>query len=1657
MTMRNAHYDESATIHTLPPKVKGQQIGTISFQLKNVSIFQNNTNTNTFNMIHGENKDRIHGNTEKKETTTRRNHHHMNMSKMEDQRNIYCQFQFWGDESIFEIQNHASSCVVECDDNNNNNPNTSTFCKRSKVALSSDTLSSRSKKTFPIVGSILSLKHYFKDIKTLQLLILHKKTRETLTWMRNEVEKEDTINDSWTSTVSVLGYSSLNLNDVLKLLMHRLEGVYSKYCSESSCCEEYIESQLHLNTAITSTSSSSNSNHNDSSSSSESGHEREFKKDSDEIHESTTSLGETELIITLRIDLKNQQKSQCMDKYDHYHSMKEEQVSIKKHCSGRTHTSTTPIVNDTLPVKKKRSFTSSPHMNKISFNCNEIDLLQMSPTWSEDNDDIEDDSILLNAMFQINVSENSTFGSSSIQRQNSIIGSEGKDLLSKDLSSDSRNYNHNDLQKNHANSLLQKGRKMQSRISVTQLTNKSGTMAKAPNNQLPIKNSEQSNHTNLNSSTSSITQESETNRNCGSNKVEGLELLDSTTKHHETNEISIVQSNAKLDKKFELQSKKVIDDQLWVRLELSRLNLSCSMINSSNTCSSSLCRGIRIRIRASCSIRSDIKLGKEFAYNRHSAQKTAKSSSSLIFKESIYNVICNANDTAVATEIGIILGDNETFSWDVPLHMSDHDSDSNGKYNDNSSSPAGEIKIECWICSSDGSKGQILDEHIDTQEMNILCPTSTEEYIGTARIPFLTKDWHLQTSPFHISPFIEINDRINFLLSGKNDCNVSAAACVCIAPLRKMNLLHKVRNAVSCIQKWWSYTRCQRLIPQHESSFLNSKQKVTHDKETKKKEEENSPNERHNKQDNKAHKMQKILQKKRNVETISKISEACNTKIDRVPVSSQRKKELLFFSSPGNINVVTDNCTAPEEDAETKNSSLNVLDEEGSTDKKNQEVRIKVGKVKGIKEIIILWLENENLLEQQSNDVNDLFYSAGILVTFEIMSKELSNYSNCYSKQYCSSRILNLENLVSEDDDFDLTTTIKFDSSKQMLNYVMSETLTLNLWFLPIVTEAMHSQYPTINMSKCILPDGSKKVCWSNCPLRAILSIASETRFCCPWIVPLTKGSEDTEMMGEVCIIFEAFGKARGNDSISVNLCTYDVEECSLNKHICDMYESNFNELSPKISLEDEEGRTSKLKDDDVVNSDRDLKRNAILWSKDISLQPVTLHEDVLPCSHPSVDDAPPCNHICSTPDPLSKSEEISLKRGKNNYEEGEDLDNNPNSDFCDTMSYRNLSTVLSSLDIITAKVKDTFQERNKNEALLESGEVSLESSDNPSALCLKTELSGKKRINDRMSRDKESKSMSPLQKENLFKEAKSPSLSTVLSNLENVYVDLGKIGQIEQRVNKSTTQKLGEGKDDYDDNIRGTNDIVTDSVSTNIDTNESSTQPHINTLLEESKEKCDWTHQDNHSFRYFCTSSTSPDSSHHCFTINETKMKTKDDDAIIIDKSFDERSTSTDFSLKNFYMDGENESETSSTSSSTTTIIGQIPHLSSRSLDDDEEKEVVDYHENHHDHEQKLIYSSSDDESSTTSRLFTARKKRNVHDNPHQREIEDSSSSRESFDDIETHLSGDGGSSLLRIGGGRRVAKIMGLWEEKHDDVSLSSSGLDSDTCASVTTSLTS
>ena len=176
---------------------------------------------------------------------------------------------------------------------------------------------------------------------------------------------------------------------------------------------------------------------------------------------------------------------------------------------------------------------------------------------------------------------------------------------------------------------------------------------------------------------------------------------------------------------------------------------------------------------------------------------------------------------------------------------------------------------------------------------------------------------------------------------------------------------------------------------------------------------------------------------------------------------------------------------------------------------------IRVGKCQGLKEILTLWLEHNELRSKwitfDSDPISDSFWllSNAVMVTFRV-------YSGCavLGWHIFSSDKKYLHNFIN-DPNFNFQASALCQLSDDFLRYLRSSSITFTLWFIPS-TMTEECSFQIGNDGEADIPSSAIKICHANIFLPELLdSRTLEYSQKCPWCLSFPE-SDGNEVIGYV-------------------------------------------------------------------------------------------------------------------------------------------------------------------------------------------------------------------------------------------------------------------------------------------------------------------------------------------------------------------------------------------------------------------------------------------------------------------------------------------------------------------------------------------------------------
>ncbi len=616
------------------------------------------------------------------------------------------------------------------------------------------------------------------------------------------------------------------------------------------------------------------------------------------------------------------------------------------------------------------------------------------------------------------------------------------------------------------------------------------------------------------------------------------------------------------------------------------------------------------------------------------------------FKEETFPISCKVQNGERVVNVNNV--NALLFNWMTPLKidMNNIDRSSFGGY------PNEELILESWI------------EYCDAAGKNL------DQFIGVAKVPFSTTDDTLKISSASNS-FCGIFKNGPIKLEGgkHKSCYISASTIVAIGCMSSVVNLPKLMLAVKVVEEWWlnvkiSVSRRQDIV-ERKRKMISEEAKFVSDEQI----------------------IQTMWWKWRSLGSKRILSKTEVSKVDEkhsVAIDTTTKHDnKVLMTKTDCVNIITFNGQRSQSTQEVTEAS-NMLEAHlvplkcedvglaSNLEENECKIFIKLGPVLGVHEILTMWLHSSNEPDINLDNDHELIAS-GVIITFQILAKK-SGLND--SKIFCTSEILPINQIKRKSIDFQ--TSVMIDQSEEVINSMTRDSFQCILWFIPLVSDCMNKKYPSTNFDALHLPVGSRKVCHTSCPLKAFHSLSMTTTYKCPWIVSLTEDCEDIEMMGAIYMVFSRDSPIVYSEPV-IDLCqTYFARnkpsECNFGDLLL---QKEFTQNRPSLELDQlstfvcdstQNGATDK-----AMNSE--LKENELTFNN--SLQTNSNAEDLV---------------VSTSKDVL---ESYSL----------DEIDGYQSEVF----SQRNLSSVLASLDIITADATRSLVDNSAsqtNAALLTSSQI---------------------------------------------------------------------------------------------------------------------------------------------------------------------------------------------------------------------------------------------------------------------------------------------------------------------------------------------------------------
>jgi len=237
-----------------------------------------------------------------------------------------------------------------------------------------------------------------------------------------------------------------------------------------------------------------------------------------------------------------------------------------------------------------------------------------------------------------------------------------------------------------------------------------------------------------------------------------------------------------------------------------------------------------------------------------------------------------------------------------------------------------------------------------------------------------------------------------------------------------------------------------------------------------------------------------------------------------------------------------------------------------------QEIEISFGQCSGIREVLTLWADGTigNDLDIPFSFHEESWVNSGFLVTFSLLARSKTNPASKAEMTYYACRIKRMQSVARHQVPLNDVFQVFIDDSGDVSKYLKSEMMLCKLWYVPLVTDTMISYHQlSVAEEVKIVPDISKLVCITKCPLYALLGTASKS-YLCPWYLAQTNPAE---ALGKVQISLKPNG-CKGHSSSAITLGLSQEKYSSVNNQhlfdwdLPDKIEANISRLKANVQTD---------------------------------------------------------------------------------------------------------------------------------------------------------------------------------------------------------------------------------------------------------------------------------------------------------------------------------------------------------------------------------------------------------------------------------------------------------------------------------------------------------
>lgn len=337
----------------------------------------------------------------------------------------------------------------------------------------------------------------------------------------------------------------------------------------------------------------------------------------------------------------------------------------------------------------------------------------------------------------------------------------------------------------------------------------------------------------------------------------------------------------------------------------------------------------------------------------------------------------------------------------------------------------------------------------------------------------------------------------------KGKCGIHMEFTVAIGSLEQIDYLEMKIESSTKLQRWWNRRKLGNSYLARGSKLTTAKEQTNHFQ---------------------LQKCAKIIQhawRRQRLCRISNDKKSC----DR-PNPSHNDKSNFTTKITIKRDISLQNRERISLEKSDDNGSLSDLVQEDKlqsiTKYATHEVEIKLGTCIGIREMLALWEEG------RSDNTNLNINRSGVFVAFSILARSKENPSNQPEMMQFSTAIKMIKTIKRHQIMFDESYRVWLDNSDVIMNYIQSEMMEVQLWFVPVVTDLRKKYHPSYHNYCIEMPEKASMVGTTKCPLYMLTGSTCVSYFC-PWQL---EKENDIDTVGKIQITFRLNGNT--TDELSV-------------------------------------------------------------------------------------------------------------------------------------------------------------------------------------------------------------------------------------------------------------------------------------------------------------------------------------------------------------------------------------------------------------------------------------------------------------------------------------------------------------------------------------------